>query len=364
MKLVIVNPIMTEPRFHFDRSIELSKYMEVVWVCGWMLHSHYKFSDYMVDKHQIRVIGKGNIHRKWRGIWDRLVFTCNTARYIKQENPDVVLVYSSMFAFIIPFMAPGFKYILQLFTTNVSPSKVRNILWDAWGKIIMLPYNSFFIQTPELVDMYKLKANECHIVKWGMKPLSNNTKEFSVINMLYIGTLNFRRVHETVAGLKLFLMKHPDAKVHYSIIGKGNEEHVRLLKEEIEKNSLEGIVEYHGYLPNDSIKPFFEECNVGVSYVPITPYYTDVIVTKTIEYLLSGMVVVATNTNKNQEVITSYNGVLTPDSVNGFADGLESLFIQLGSYDSKVIAEDAKEWTVEYQIENSIVPILMNIASK
>ncbi|MDD4593471.1 MAG: glycosyltransferase [Parabacteroides sp.] len=355
---------MSEPRFHFDRSIELSKYMEVVWICGWMLHSHYKFSDYLTDKHQIRVIGKGSIHRKWRGIWDKLIFTCNTAQYIKQENPDVILVYSSMFAFLIPIIAPHHKYILQLFTTNVSPSKLRNIFWDAWEKIIMLPYSKFFVQTPELIEMYRIKADACHIVTWGMKPISSKVKEFRSIELLYIGTLNFRRVHETVSGLKLFMQKHPDASVQYSIIGKGNAEHVRLLNDEIRKNSLEDIVKYYGYLPNDEIVPFFEKCNIGVSYVPITPYYTDVIVTKTVEYLLSGMVVVATDTNKNREAINDQNGVLIPDNPQGFADGLEKVYSRLTAYDSSLIMEGAKGWNVEFQIRTSIVPILKSISSK
>lgn len=364
LKLMIINPIMTEPRFHFDRSIELSKYMEVVWICGWMLHSHYSFSDYRHDGHRINVIGKGSIRRKWKGIWDRLAFTCDTARYIKQENPDVILVYSSMFAFLIPIMAPRYKYILQLFTTNVSPSKLRNIFWDAWEKIIMLPYSKFFVQTPELINMYGLKADTCHIVTWGMKPISSNIKEFKSIQLLYIGTLNFRRVHETVTGLKLFRQKHPEASVHYSIIGKGNSEHVRLMNDEIRRNSLEDIVKYYGYLPNDEIVPFFEKCNVGVSYVPITPYYTDVIVTKTVEYLLSGMVVVATDTNKNREAINDQSGVLIVDNPQGFADGLEKVYSRLTAYDSSLIMEGAKEWTVEFQIRASIVPILKSVSAK
>jgi glycosyltransferase involved in cell wall biosynthesis len=251
------------------------------------------------------------------------------------------------------------------FTTSVNRSSLKRWFWDRWGRMNRLPYRDFLIATPEMAGLFHIPEwKSCYLTRWGMKPISKVNKEFDSIRLLYIGVLNNRNIHQTIYGLKLFIERNPGVSVTYSIIGSGDGEHVRLLADAISACKLETTVKYHGYLPNDEILPFFEKCNVGVSYVPITPYYTDVIVTKTVEYLLSGMVVVATDTNKNREAINDQNGVLIPDNPQGFADGLEKVYSRLTAYDSSLIMEGAKEWNVEFQIRTSIVPILKSVSAK
>lgn len=362
MKLSIVKTFMTEPRYHFDRTLELAKYMEVQWFCGWMLHSHYTFEDYEDTTHKIRVLGKGPVRGKLKGLWIEFKFVLQVIKGLKQTKSDVVMVHSSRLAFLYPILAPGHNYVLMLFTTSVSPSKLRNFFWDSWEQLVMLPYKQYIIGTPEMQDLFGLQHKKCYVRRWGMKPLTQKNKSFSTLKLMYIGVLSGRRVHETIEGLKLFMDIHPEVEVSYSIIGRGKDEYVKLITQAIKEYNLEEVVAYHGYLPDSEIGAFFEECNVGVSYVPITPYYTDVIVTKTVEYLLSGLAVIATNTNKNRDDINDTNGVLIEDSPASFAQGLEKIYNRLGSYDSDVIRKSAKRWNLEDNVRDNLAPMFKEIA--
>lgn len=364
MKLTIIKPVMTEPRFHFDRSLELAKYMEVTWICGWMLQPHYRFEDYMAESHNILVFGKKPLKGKLKGLWREFSFVLRTIKALRTSNSDLVLVHSSRLAFLYPFLSPRKNYILMLFTTSVSPSKLRNLFWDSWEKLVMFPYKQFLIGTPEMQGLFGLENKSCYVIPWGMKPLTLKNRSFEVLKLLYIGVLSGRRIHETIEGLKLFMDKHPEVQLKYSIIGRGKEEYVELLTQAIKDFQLGDVVTYHGYLPDDEIITFFEESNVGVSYVPITPYYTDVIVTKTVEYLLSGMAVIATDTNKNREDINDSNGVLVDDNALSFAQGLEKLYERLSSYDSATIRASAKKWNLEDNVRDSIVPLFQKIANR
>lgn len=362
MKLLVVKPIMTEPRFHFDRTIELSKYIEVIWLCGWMQKKDYHFEDYEESKHRILVLGKGLMGKKFRALINELKFVIKATRQIMSIEAEVVLIHSHRLAFLYPLLLLKQNYVLQLFTTAVNKSRMKRIFWDGCEKLVMLPYKKFFVATPEMIDLFGLKEDNCYVTRWGMRPISVVKKRFSSMSLLYIGVLSGRDIHETIAGLRIFLEKHQGLTVTYSIIGSGKPEYVEELKRAIKDNALEGIVAYHGYLPDNEIVPYFDRCNVGVSYVPITPYYNDVIVTKTAEYMLSGLATIATNTNKNRMMISDVNGVLVSDNPESFAEGLEKIYRRLESYDSKAIVESAREWDLEYNIKNEIVPLLKQIA--
>ncbi len=365
MKILIVKPLMTEPRFHFDWTIELSKYMEVMWICGWMQKDQYKFSDYVRPNHDINVVCKSLTGNRLMKNIHLLEFSLNVLRYLRKVNPDIVLVHSYQLAFVLPIFAPGNRYLFMTFTTSVNRSSLKRWFWDRWGRMNRLPYRDFLIATPEMAGLFHIPEwKSCYLTRWGMKPISKVNKEFDSIRLLYIGVLNNRNIHQTIYGLKLFIERNPGVSVTYSIIGSGDGEHVRLLADAISACKLETIVKYHGYLSDEEIKPYFDACNVGVSYVPITPYYTDVIVTKTIEYLLSGLVTIATETNKNKEMINGLNGVLVKDNPESFMQGLEDVYLNLSKYDSSTIMTSAQEWDIEFLIRDRIAPLLFSLAEQ
>lgn len=365
MKIVNIKFIIEYCRFNFDRSMEVARHAKVQWLLGWLRGVEVDPKSFINDNHKIKLLGRGDkVRRRFLGVYDELRFTIAAIKELGKQNPDLVLVHSHRFAFLYPFLKPNYNYLFIAYTTSVSPSKLKNLLWDSWERLVMWPYKHFLIATPQMQDLFGLQHKKCYVRRWGMKPLTQKNKSFSTLKLLYIGVISGRRVHETIGGLKLFMDKHSDVEVAYSIIGRGKEEDVQLLNRAIADYQLSEVVTYHGYLPDSDIGAFFEECNVGVSYVPITPYYTDVIVTKTVEYLLSGLAVIATNTNKNREDINDANGVLIEDSPIGFAQGLENICANLNSYDSEVIRASAKRWNLEDNVRDNLVPLFKELARK
>ena len=103
------------------------------------------------------------------------------------------------------------------------------------------------------------------------------------------------------------------------------------------------MVSYHGRSREDSIKPYFDNCNVGVAYVPITKYYTNNTPSKTVEYLIAGMAVIATRTKANQRYVHKKNGVLVNDTPKSFCRGLIELIRCKENFMSQEIRNEYKD---------------------
>src|SRR5699024_2778090 len=153
--------------------------------------------------------------------------------------------------------------------------------------------------------------------------ISTIDKDFSTLNLLYVGTLNNRNITQTIEGLSIFLKNNPKVKniTTYDIVGDGDE--YSQLMALVDKLSLNHIVKFHGRVPHFKLKMFFDRCNVGISYIPITEYYNYQPPTKTFEYILSGIPCIATQTFENQSLVVADNGILCEDTPVGFSKALK-----------------------------------------
>jgi nucleoside-diphosphate-sugar epimerase len=70
---------------------------------------------------------------------------------------------------------------------------------------------------------------------------------------------------------------------------------------------------------------YFDIHNIGVSYIPMLKCFDNQPPTKTFEYLLSGMPVIATATNANKDIINDVNGVLINDNSEEVYNGLTAI---------------------------------------
>lgn len=365
MKIIQVTPFISNYRFTLDRSLGLSKYVDVKWYVGWFMDTTFEYKGLCSDKHEMVLMGyPKTIQRKLKGIIAQLIYTFRSGFILRKDEADVVLIHTSRFAFLYPIIAPKHNYILQLYTTTVSTSKLKNWFWDTWRRLIMLPYKRYLIGTPEMVELFKIsKKKKSYVSLWGMRPISNKTKDFTSIKLLYIGVMGpSRRIDDTLRGLRMFLDNNPYAKISYDVIGKVTPEDKKMMEDIILELKLEKFVTFHGYLSDAEIVQYFDECNVGVSYVPVTPYYTSVSVTKTMEYLLSGIPVIGTKTNWHLGEINETNGVLIDDTAKSFAEGLEVIHEKLSKFDSQKIKKSAEKWDLSYNIKYDLVPLLKNIA--
>jgi glycosyltransferase involved in cell wall biosynthesis len=177
--------------------------------------------------------------------------------------------------------------------------------------------------------------------------------------LLYIGTLTSRNISQTVEGLSLFLKNiRKNIDIKYHIVGGGKPFEVKKLNDTINHFNLQRIVQYEGPVYGENLKRFFTNCNIGVSYIPMIEDYDCQPATKTIEYLMAGMPVIATGTFENKKIISDHNGVLIQDNPQSFAEGLKKIISVLHNYDSGKISSSVNEYSFECIIDNKLKPLL------
>ncbi|HOJ16801.1 MAG TPA: glycosyltransferase [Caldisericia bacterium] len=362
-KIVFVKPIMSQPRYHFDRTMELSKYFNIEWIIGWKLKENDIYPESQIN-HKIMFVGRGKPRKKFKGLFDQFLFTFKAANIIRKMNADLIIIHSNRINLLYPILChkERDKFVMMTFTPAVNPSKLRRLFWDCYERIGFSVYKLFLIATEPMVEAFGLQKKKTYIVRWGMNPISIIPKIFDRMRLLYIGTLIGRDIHKTIYGLKEYLDTNPEIEVErYDIIGMGLKEYIDLIEKAIKETELSNIVYLHGYLNDQEIIPCFDKANVGIAYLPNTPYYSNVICTKVSEYLLSGIPTIAVATNENKKIINDINGVLIEDNEHSFAQGLHLMAKRFSSYSSEEIMKNVEKESLSYKVKNELVPTFNRI---
>jgi glycosyltransferase involved in cell wall biosynthesis len=243
---------------------------------------------------------------------------------------------------VIPFIYRRKHWIhLNIVTGNVSSKSMNRNLYN-----FLLRFESYFFKSVSIISegLQKLLKvyNNAYILPLGADPMIVNRQSEHKISLLYIGAFG-RRIDETVVGLGLFIRKHPDADIHYTIIGEGWGSEMEQIRGKIKKYELDKYVELKGYIPHNDLKQYYEKANVGVSYIPVTPWYEYQPATKTFEYLMAGMPVIATGTFENKKIINEQNGIIITDNPASFANCIELLYDRIDDFDENLIRESVAE---------------------
>lgn len=200
-----------------------------------------------------------------------------------------------------------------------------------------------------------LSKEKSTIVPLGADNISLTNKTFEDLRLLYVGALSGRNIDQTILGLSQFIKKHPRITISYDIIGDGNE--FQELSQLINDLDLSSVIKMHGRIPHFKLKPFFDNSNIGVSYIPMTEYYEFQPPTKTFEYIMSGMPCIATNTYENKNLITSENGILCDDKPESFSKALEEAYDNK-TYNSNKIRKSLKDYTWKNIVDHKLKPVL------
>lgn len=249
------------------------------------------------------------------------------------------------------------KMHLDIRTLSVSSNESERKKWNRSLKESILYFDSISVISEGIKEILNIPKNKkSFVIPLGADVISSSPKIFDKLRLLYVGTLNNRRIIDTIIGFHKFVKEHPDEDIHYTIIGDG-EELAEIMKY-VENNRLRSKVEVKGKLPYTELKPYFDHCNVGVAYVPITEYYQYQPPTKTFEYISSGLFCLATSTFENRKIVNTANGVLHEDSSEAFYEALESVFLKKESLDSKTIRDSLEGCTWYDIVYNNIMPLL------
>ena len=103
--------------------------------------------------------------------------------------------------------------------------------------------------------------------------------------------------------------------------------------------------------------------NIGVAFIPTTTYYEHQPAFKTMEYLLSGMAVLATTTAENRRLVRPEFGELIGADQDGLVAGLSRLRSRSASLVSDAIREANRHCQWPAIIEGNLRPYLAGVLS-
>jgi glycosyltransferase involved in cell wall biosynthesis len=254
-------------------------------------------------------------------------------------------------------LLPWKKMILDIRSLSINKDENQRIQYDSRLKKTCKHFDFVTIISEGLRKKLKLPTEKSAILPLGSDVISRQPKTFESLKLLYVGTLNGRNIAQTIKGLSIFCKKYPQIQnISYDIIGDGSE--LEEIKELVAEQDLSDKITLHGRIPHFELSPYFDKCNIGISYVPVTDYYEHQPVTKTYEYILSGMACIATNTFENKIIINNDNGVLCDDSPLSFAQALERITANQSLYNSAYIQNTLKDHTWQDIVENKLIPLL------
>lgn len=285
---------------------------------------------------------------------------------VKKYKSDIIQVSLSasniryLFIFIFPILFRKKKFFLRLSTPAVNKSRIVRFLFDFIISANILAYKHVVSSTDNNKKKMWIPVRKYIPVIGGGHDFGYKEREFINFHLVYIGTLYSREIWKSVRGLALFIKENPNISVTYDIIGKGPNEDTMDLINEINRNNLEDVVTYHGFLENEKVIDIFKRCDFGVAYVPVNDYFQNDS-GKTLGYALSGMAIIATANRFRGKWVNEKVGVLCEDNPESFAKALKKLYDNRDKYNSRIIKEHFHEFSEEHVMLQSMIPTLKKI---
>lgn len=279
----------------------------------------------------------------------------------KNHDFTYTMIFYFTFSSLFRFFSKDTIQIMDIRTSFIFKSKFRRYIYNR----LMCVESKLFKHVTIISNSLRkfLQTNQSmHILPLGAPYFDCPNKNFDCLKLLYVGTFYERDIEKTVLGFKEFLnVTNFPTNVKYTIVGFGSSEEILKIKSAIEDNNLGKYINYVGEVRYPALNKYFSDHNVGVSFIPLTPYYDCQPPTKTFEYLLNGMPVLATSTSENSLVISSDNGVLINDTSEDFCKGLLQLYRQKEAYKSSLIKENAKQFTWDHIVNENLIPYLSSL---
>lgn len=290
-----------------------------------------------------------------RGLWYIIysLFFCLFRR-------SVVFIVYFKHCDLFPRLLPRKRFHVDIRTLSVSTNETINKRNDNQLRNSIKYFKSISYISNGVKDKMAIEGIKQYILPLGADIISGSSKKWTDLKLLYVGTLTHRDILKTVQGLKMYIDKTGSDKITYDIVGDGDDK--ATIEDYVRNNNLASIVRIHGRIAYDKLWPYFDCCNVGVSFVPIEECYQNQPPTKTFEYILSGMYCIATKTFANEEVITNTNGVLIKDTAEDFYKSLVWITQQSSAFDSKTIRQSLLEcYSWRAIVNNQLIPIIENL---
>ena len=305
----------------------------------------------------IRIIKVKKIKNK---IIKNIIFIFNCIKIIKEYKYNGIIIDYFPGCSLIKMFNYKKKMIVDIRTTTISNNKLKKKIRDFMIKIESNIFDNISIITPKLIEILKLNSKKVKILPLGSECVVNleKSKSNDILKILYVGTLDNRNIESTIKAIK----KCIDNKIYnirYTIIGfskyKSNEDNLNNI---IRSYNLNKYVKFLGKVEHDKLKSYYENNNIGLSYIPCKDYFNYQPPTKTYEYIINGLYCIATKTKANEEIIIDkVNGELIFDSEDELANSIIKLAKDPLILNTKKISQTLNNFLWSSIIENNLIPI-------
>ena len=277
--------------------------------------------------------------------------------YEKKMNFDKIMVNWFKMCSLLLLFIPNKKMYLDIRQVSVHTKKIKRDVFDGMMEFAAKRYKNTSIITD-------LAAKHINVSRYNYLPLggayfsSENVTDPSVDQyrslfqgddfiFLYVGTLHKRRMIDCVIGFHEYLKKNAQAAAKFIIVGDAIENDLIIIKQYIADNKLENFIIPVGYIPQQRLALFFQHADCGVTYFPLTPFNDVQPNTKTYEYLINGIPVIATSTKDNVKLLTTSGipcGIVIGDNPKEFERAVGEVLENRSLYDKRAISEKFSEF--------------------
>ena len=287
-----------------------------------------------------------------------IIYVLYTLFHIAFFKGKIMVVYFEGCSIYKKFF-PKKKMLLDIRTLSISRDSNRRNNFNQILKETCLKYDVITAISEGVKNALSLPQEKViSILPLGADCISDEKKDYSTPHLLYVGTFNGRDIHKTVYGVIEYLKQNPTSQLTYDIIGDGANNELEYLQSICKERGVEDRIKLHGRKTYTELKAFFDTCNVGVSFVPMTDYYEYQPPTKTFEYVMSGLYTIATATAANKELINSTNGILIDDSTEDFTLALTQIANSVRDIKETDIRESLSKYQWSNIINKQLIPIL------
>ncbi|HUQ64678.1 MAG TPA: glycosyltransferase [Flavitalea sp.] len=277
----------------------------------------------------------------------------------KKYNFDRIMIHVFPLVSLLSLFIDKNKIFLDIRTLSIHRKQYKRSFFDFLIRVASRVYTN----TSSITDV---AAKQLGLRHYKLLPLGgayfgnqqNGMPENDVYNhifengyfiIIYVGTLYKRRIIECVQGFHAYMNKHPGTKARFVIIGTSIKNELNEINAYIAHHSLQKMVFTLGYIPQARLSYFFNHSDCGIAYTPLTMPYPLQPTTKTYEYLVNGIPVIATATLDNIQMVENSKvpcGVIIKDNSEDIESAVGKILENSHLYNKADIAHEFNrfEW--------------------
>lgn len=279
-----------------------------------------------------------------------------------KKGYDVVFANYSRGIALVRLLNLRSNFIIDVRTLCVNSKRLTRITYDFFLRIEILFFKHISVISEGVG--HKLNLRKFYLLPLGGERFTTSPKTFEKLSFLYVGTLNNRNIIDCVKGFHEYL-KNPsstESTPTFTVVGSSPNHELREIEDYVNTHNLGKNIIVIGAVPYNQLSDYFENANVGVSYIPLRSYFEYQPPTKTFEYLISGLPVIATNTYENKQIVKNGAGILIDDNVQSFTDSIHKAYQMKDTFDSEYLIKTYSEFTWERIVHEKFIPIINKLA--